>query len=123
MHLISTLWDALWGVPLKQRELPCCASSMGGGSFPFRDALLFPPVAGRGAFQEGDEEARLNGLKSGFIIIFFFYFVKEGLGVVSLLTVSRWCCWNTKISSVFGMAALRPPAPQHFLCSSTILQA
>lgn len=73
MHLISTLWDALWGVPLKQRELPCCGSSMGGGSFPFRDALLFPPVAGRGAFQEGDEEARLNGLKSGFIIFFFLF--------------------------------------------------
>lgn len=80
---LDTLWDALWGVPHKQRELPCCACSIGGGSFPFRDALLFPPVAGRGAFQEGDEGARLNGLKSGFII-FFFYFVKEGLGVVSL---------------------------------------
>lgn len=37
------------------------------GSFPCIDALLFPVVAGRGAFQEGDEEARLHGLKSGFI--------------------------------------------------------
>lgn len=71
---LDTLWDALWGAPLKQRELPCCAScccsSTRGGSFPFRDALLFPAVAGRGVFQEGDEEARLNGLKSGFIIFF-----------------------------------------------------
>lgn len=118
---LDTLWDALWAVPCKQRELPCCAScscsSTRGGSFPFRGALLFPAVVARGAFQEGDEEARLNGLKSGFTIC-------EGRpGSCFSLTVSRWCCWNTKISSVFGMAALRPPAPQHFLCSSTILQA
>lgn len=84
---LDTLWDAFWGVPRKQKQLPCSAScscsSTRWGSFPFRDALLFPAVAGRGAFQEGDEEARLNALKSGFII-FFFYFAKEGLGVVSL---------------------------------------
>lgn len=64
----------LWAAPCEQKRLLCHAShphSTGGGSFPCIDAFLFLVVAGRGAFQEGDEEARLNGLKSGFIIFFF----------------------------------------------------
>lgn len=124
LSLVMPLWDA----PREQRELPRCAScprSTRGGLFPFIDALLFPAVAGRGAFQEGDEEARLNGLKSGFIyFLFFFYFWDGRPGSCFSLTVSRWCCWNTKISSVFGMAAAETPQPPwRFLCSSTILQA
>lgn len=84
-------------------------TALKGGSFPFIDTLLFPSLAGRGAFQEGDEEARLSGLRSGFILFSLFW---EGRpGSCFSLTVSRWCCWNTKISSVFGMAAARPPAP------------
>lgn len=45
---------------------------------------MFVAVAGRGAFQEGDEGARLNGLKSDFFFPDFFFFWREGLGVVSL---------------------------------------
>lgn len=77
------------------------------------DAFLFLVVAGRGAFQEGDKEARLNGLKSGFFIFFFIFFLFwEGRpGTCFSLTVSRWCCWNTKISSVFGMAVAETPSP------------
>lgn len=87
---LDTLWDALWGVPCKQRELPCCCSSMRGGSFSFRDALLFPVFAGRGAFQEGDEEARLNGLKSGF---FFFSILQSK-------------AWELFLSNCFQMVLL-----------------
>lgn len=35
---------------------------------------MFAAVAGRGAFQEGDEGARLNGLKSDFFFPRFFFF-------------------------------------------------
>lgn len=82
------------------------------GSLPFIGALLFFTISVRRAFQEGDEEARLNGLKSGFKNFGFFLFYFEGRpGSCFCLTASRWCCWNTKISSVFGMVAAETPAP------------
>lgn len=71
---------------------------------------MFAAVAGRGAFQEGDEGARLNGLKSDFFFPDFF-FLEGRPGSCFSLTVSRWCCWNTKITSVFGMAMTETPPP------------
>lgn len=79
-------------------------------------------------FLQGEELSRRGMRRPDLMVLrvdffFFFLFCKVRPGSCFSLTVSRWCCWNTKISSVFGMVALRPPAPQRFLCSSTILQA
>lgn len=41
----------------------------------------------------------------------FILFCEGRPGTCFSLTVSRWCCWNTKVSSVFGVAAAETPSP------------
>lgn len=82
-----------WDAHCEQRGLlrPTSHShSTRGGLFPCIVALLFPRVAGRGAFQEGDEEARLSSLNSGFI-----YFILRGKA------------WDLFLSNCFQMVLLK----------------